>query len=272
MISSRLLALPFDQYLTWFTDLNLLSYRRRLESFKGKYRGRRCFIMGNGPSVNFTPLDMLDGEYVWGHNRCNLLFKRISWRPSFYVAVDARVVPDNADEINSMIESLPATFFFFPMIYRLNKILKSAPNTYWYKEVTISDDNLPEGHFSLDVSRYVRSVRTVTIASLQLAVYLGFNPIYLIGCDTDYKVPDEVHYEDDQKEFIVSLGDSDVDHFAPNYFGTGKKFHQPHPERMFFSYLQVKKLCDQINVQVYNATVGGKLEVFPRMIFETLFN
>jgi len=255
----------------WIRDDKVRNISSRLRELEGRYSGERCFIMGNGPSLNEMDLGLLKDDKVWAFNRCYLLFDRIKWRPSFYVSVDTRVVPDNADEISKLYKKLIDTKFFFPKKFRIKGNLESSSNVYWYNEKKMTNRNLPYSSFSMDPAKYVRSVRTVTIAGLQLAVYLGFNPIYLIGCDTDYKIPDDVLYEDEDKEKIVSLSDSDINHFDPDYFGKMKKYHQPFPERMIFHYKQVKRVCDEQNVQIFNATVGGKLEVFPRVDYEDLF-
>lgn len=271
----RILQNNIHNFYRWkresLNDPNLRNYQQRLSELKSSYHGNRCFIMGNGPSINCTPLEKLQNEYVWGLNRCNLLFERINWRPKFYTAVDTRVVPDNSHEINTMINELHNTLFFFPLNFRSYGILISNPNTFWYKEITLNEKNLPDGYFSINVSKYVRAVRTVTIAAIQLAVHLGFNPIYLIGCDTNYRVPETAIYEDKEKYKIIASGDDDMNHFSINYFGVGKKYHQPHPEKMIFAYQQTKVICDRINVSIINATVGGSLEVFPRINFEELF-
>ena len=253
------------------TDKHIRSLRPRLKKLKGRYTGKRCFIMGNGPSINQTNLSLLKDDYVWGFNRCNLLFDRIDWRPAFYMSVDTRVTPDISEEINRLITDLRETIFFFPKKYRILRILPTAENVYYYHEKRINDKSLPYGNFSINPPAYVRSVRTVTIAAIQIAVYLGFNPIYLIGCDTDYKQKGKFRYEDEKKYEIISMSDSDTDHFTKDYFGKGKKFHKPHPEKMLFSYFQVKQVCDEHNIEIYNATIGGKLEVFPRVDYHALF-
>lgn len=255
----------------WLLDSTVRMHRSRLIGLRNQYKNHRCFIMGNGPSLNVTPLEKLQDEYVWGSNRCYLIFNKISWRPSFYTAVDTRVVPDNAEEINNLIHQNQNTLFFFPLHFRLNKIINSDRNTYWYRERPIDDNNLPFGHFSTEIQEYVRSVRTVTIAALQIAVFLGFNPIYLIGCDTNYVIPSTTLFEDPQKDSLISTSNNDPNHFSEHYFGAGKKYHQPHPDRMIFNYLQAKKVCDSLGVKVFNATVGGKLEVFQRIQIEDLF-
>ncbi len=227
--------------------------------------------MGNGPSLNKTDLGLLQKEMVWGSNRCYLLLDRIGWRPRFYVAVDRRVVPDNASEIGELRKQLPSTLFFFPVQFRLDGILQSADNVYWYKQAGLSRVHLPYGMFSADAADKVLAVYTVTIAMLQLAVYLGFNPIYLIGCDTDYSVPRSVSRDAQDSNLLTSTRDDDPNHFSSAYFGKGKKWGEPRTDRMIFQYEQAKIACDALEVEVINATVGGKLEVFPRINYKSLF-
>lgn len=237
----------------------------RLQQLEGKYSGNRCFIMGNGPSLNKMDLKLLKDEYVWGSNKIYLLFNRISWRPQFYTAVDVRVVPDIADEIDKIAQMMPNCLFFIPLKFRTDCVLKSRKNLFWIPEVQETDT------FSFDISKWVASVRTVTITALQLAVYLGFNPIYLIGCDTSYSVPKTVVYENDNPNQLISTVDDDYNHFDPSYFGEGSKWHEPHVDRMINHYKISKKYCDQKNVKIINATVGGNLEVFPRENYNDLF-
>jgi len=252
------------------TDPSVISMRARLGKLHGAYAGQRCFIMGNGPSLNQMDLNLFSNEYVWGANRCYLLFDRIQWRPKFYVSVDKRVVPDNASEINALSRRMPETQFFFPVSFRYKRILKSASNVYWYDEVPYSEENLPYSMFSTNAAEFIYVVRTVTVAMLQLAVYFGFSPIYLIGCDTSYKVPETVKYENEDPQLLTSTED-DPNHFSPAYFGKNKKWHAPHVESMIFHYAQAKKICDEENIKVINATVGGNMEIFPRFNYLDLF-
>lgn len=263
---------PLFHYLSaHLRDDRVRNMKQRLRSLHREYEGQRCFIMGSGPSLNKMDLEVFRNEYVWGLNKCYLLFDRVSWRPSFYVAVDTRVVPDIASQINRMSKDLPQTKFFFPVRFRERGVLRSYENVYWYRQVRMDESNLPYGTFTRDASEWVSSVRTVTIAAMQLAVYLGFDPIYLIGCDTSYSVPSSVRLEEGDKDKFVSTEDDDSSHFDPRYFGKGSKWHRPRTDRMIFHYKQARQVCEHLDVSVYNATVGGKLEVFPRVEYMDLF-
>jgi len=254
-----------------FSDQNVRQACDRLKKMHGRYRGKRCFIMGNGPSLNEMELDLFKDDFVWASNKCYLLFDRISWRPSFYVAVDKRVVPDIRDQISKLIVDLPETMFYFPVRFRVRSGLPSAPHVYWYREVDYQRSTEFRDMFTVDASKWVSNVKTVTIAALQLAVYLGFNPIYLIGCDTSYSIPESVEVENNDPNLLVSSRNDDPNHFDPSYFGKKNKWHAPHPEKMISHYRKAQKICEFIGVRVFNATIGGKLEVFPRVNYKDLF-
>jgi len=244
----------------------------RLEKLRNRYAGKRCFIMGNGPSINRMDLGLLKNEVVWGFNKCYLLFDKINWRPMFYVTNDKRLTAHIASEIDQLVRQTDTCTFFFPSHYHQLGIIQPYSNTYWFLEIPWrNEQDHVTPFFSKDPSQYVSSAATVTIAGLQLAAYLGFNPIYLIGCDTAYSIPDTVLYEDSEGHDIVSTSDNDPNHFSPDYSGRGDKWTMPDVELMIYQYEQSKTALDEMGIHVYNATFGGKLEVFPRIIFKDIF-
>lgn len=242
-----------------------------LESLRRAYSGR-CFIMGNGPSLNSTPLERLDGEYVWGQNKCYLLFDRIDWRPQFHIAIDSLVIPDIAGEIASMAAANPAMQIFLPFRYFCNGTVQDAPNIVWFRERQIEPQKT-DGYFSRDAASFVRGANTVTISALQMAAHLGFNPIYLIGCDTNYQ-PIPVEARGEAKDVgtgetiagfeLISLTDNDVNHFDASYFGKGAAWHAPNVAGMLHGYERARQAGADLGIEILNATVGGQLEVFPR--------
>lgn len=252
-----------------------------LRRFKGLHEGERCFIMGNGPSLNRMDLSRLEGEIVFACNGAFLLFDRVSWRPRYYVCVDSRVLPDRAAEIDKMLQENPGVQGFFPAALQehtdekprraTRMILPPGHNRNFFTERPNSTENLPHSMFSHDIDDYVVQPYTVAISMLQIAAYMGFKEIYLIGCDTDYAVIDTVKREGTKGEDrvgLISSKDDDPNHFDRRYFGRNRKWHDPRPEMMIRHYGYAKEALDAIGVNVCNATVGGKLEVFPRRRFE----
>ena len=243
---------------------------RQIKQFKNKYAGKRCFIMGNGPSLNQMNLNLFKDEYVWGSNRCYLLYDKINWKHKFYVSIDTRVLPDISNEVNTLTDKLEETQFFFPIDFYISNTIKNKKNTFFFNQLPFNW-NIRNTMFSFDPSKWMSSGCTVTISALQLAVYMGFSPIYLIGCDTSYKIMNSVDIDTNDSNSLTSTEDDDDNHFDPRYFGKGKKWHDPHVELMLKHYESVKKMCDNRKIKIYNATVGGNLEIFPRVDYDSLF-
>lgn len=243
----------------------------RLASLKDKYKGKRIFVIGNGPSLNRTPLHLLEGEYTFGVNRIHLLYDRINWRPSFYTAVDWRVVPDIAHEINALTGST----FFFEERYR--GLLREGEDVYYYTHKDAALDLKNQQRFSTDASLGVRGAGSVVGTAVQLAFHMGFDPIYLIGCDLGYNVPETVTQEGDDvfgtgvKLHLTSTRDDDANHFDPSYFGAGSRWHDPNVERMIRGHKQCLHGVKSNNRRIYNATIGGELDIYERRNFADLF-
>ena len=241
---------------------------RRIESLKNKYKGERIFIIGNGPSLNDTPLEKLEGEYTFGVNRIYLLFNRISWRPSFYTINDWEVGPDNAGEI----EALEGMTFFFPK--RFKGLFEQTDSTYWYnsRHARFKGDD-----FSYDLTDGAVMGGSVLPLAIQIAYYMGFDPIYLIGVDVNYKIPDTVkqsgtkRFADGNLQFLKSTKDDDCNHFDSSYFGKGRRWHNPNTERMIEGFRVCREAIEGQGGHIYNATVGGKLEVMERVDFNSIF-
>ena len=252
-----------------------------LARFRNAHKGERCFIMGNGPSLNKMDLSLLAGETVFACNAVFLLFDRISWRPKYYACVDSRVLPDRAAEIDAMLASNPQMHGFFPAVLQehvgekkrraTRMVLQPAHNRWYFNERANSEENLPHSMFSYDINDYVVQPFTVAITMLQIAAYMGFSEIILIGCDTDYAVGDSVK-RDETGVALTSTADDDRNHFDAAYFGDGRKWHDPQPDKMIMHYAHAREALEAIGVTVVNATAGGKLEVFPRRRFEELFD
>lgn len=239
---------------------------KRLLTLKNKYRGKRIFILGSGPSLNDTALEKLENEYTFGVNRIYLLYERIKWRPTFYTVNDWEVGPDNANEI----QQLKGTQFFCPTRFR--GLFGKNQNTYMYRSCHEADIG---SAFSYDLTEGAVMGGTVLTLVIQIAYYMGFDPIYLIGVDVNYTIPDSVkqsgkRFSNGNLQFLEST-EQDVNHFDPRYFGKGKRWHNPNTDNMIVGFEKCKKAIAKRGRSIFNATVGGKLEVMKRVNFDSLF-
>lgn len=100
--------------------------------------------------------------------------------------------------------------------------------------------------------------------AVQIAVYMGFSEIYFIGVDHHF------HTSINNKGEIV-VDNTVKDYFSDKYNTDKDNLYIPNTEKSTLIYVAMKKHCDERNIKVFNATRGGKLEVFPRVDFDSLF-
>ena len=103
------------------------------------------------------------------------------------------------------------------------------------------------------------------MVAIQLAFYMGFKEVVLIGVDHSYKFEGQPHAA------VVSTGD-DPNHFNDQYFGKGFKWHLPDLEGSEMSYRVADFVYKQNGRRIIDATVGGKLQVFPKVDYYSLFD
>lgn len=243
--------------------------------------GQRCFVIGNGPSLNQMDLGRLAGESTWVMNRGYLLLDRLGWTPSFYVTTDPLGVADDADGISALVDRLPGTIFFLPAARARDRTLDVVgDHVRWFESTWIDTATnggvLPPGTITALPDAGVMETYTVTVAAVQLAAFMGFSPIYLIGCDTNFAPPSDaevVEVDTSSGTQTLVMGSApDTNHFDARYHRPGARLYVPPLDATLSSYAAVRSVCEDIGVEVRNATVGGALEIFPRVGFDTLFD
>jgi hypothetical protein len=235
-----------------------------LTQFHNRFKGQRCFIIGNGPSLNNHDLSLLKGEYSFGVNSFYYKTRETGFRPSFYVVEDSSVMKENIEEIRAY----QAPFKFFPTIYK--NLHPKEPNVYFFNMSRSfyekSSPNYAVPRFSTDASSILYCGQSVTYINLQLAFFMGFTEVYLIGMDFDYVIPASHKRNGD-----VLLSDSDdPNHFHKDYFGAGKTWKDPKLDRVLANYRMADLAFTSVGRKIYNATIGGKLEIFDRVDYEGL--
>ena len=236
-----------------------------LTSLYNKYKGERCFIIGNGPSLNKHDLSLLEGEYTFAVNSFYYKTRETGFRPTFFVVEDSSVMKENAEEIRNY----EAPYKFFPTNYRsihpdAENVLFFHMNRGFYEK---SSPNYCVPRFSTDASKVLYCGQSVTYINLQLAYFMGFTEVHLIGMDFDYVIPKEHLRTGDD---ILSTTD-DPNHFHKDYFGVGKTWKDPKIDRVGNNYKQAKLSYEVVGRKIYNATIGGKLEIFERSNYAELF-
>ncbi len=227
--------------------------REYLKSLKDIHNGERCFIIGNGPSLKAHDLDKLKNEICFGTNGIYEIFEQTEWRPTYYCAQDYKLIRLIKKDIKNKID---CEKFIGLFDFRMNPSIKDAH----YFKMVIDNSDPKVIKFSSDMSECCYEGRTITYSAIQIAVYMGFKEIYLLGVDNNYAI------SFDENGNIVKQANI-KNHFSDNY----KLPVIPNTHLKNYAYEAARKYADEHDIKIYNATRGGKLEVFERVDFDTLF-
>lgn len=224
---------------------------QKLAALKDTHKGERCFLIGNGPSLRNTDLSKLRGEFTFGFNRIFLAEAEMGFKPSILVSINDLVIEQSAADLQAL--KLPKFFS-----WRARKWLKMDADTHFiYTSYTGPG-------FSRDVSGRVWEGATVTNVALQLAYHLGFAKVILIGVDHNFASQGKPNTT------VVSDG-ADPNHFSGAYFGKGFRWQLPDLETSERGYRNARQAFESAGRQVVDATIGGKLRIFERVEFDSLF-
>lgn len=226
---------------------------RKIEALRNRYEGKRCFIIATGPSLRMEDLEALKDEVTFGMNSICMLYDRTDWRATYMGVQDLAVY----EKVKLFLDKYCAgevlisdfickdkvkkrEWILFPYNGRYRAYDERFRNKYWSK-------------FSSDCHRIVYDGFTITYSLIQIACYMGFKEIYLLGADCNYQ-------EGKKNHFI----EHDVKLQSTNYIHV--------QDKLFSGYRKVKEYADARGIKVYNATRGGMLEIFPRVDFDSVLS
>lgn len=234
---------------------NWYIYNKKINSditkFKNIHKGEACFLIGNGPSLRYTDLEILksNSAVCFGVNLIFNIFEQTDWRPDYYVVTDYSVYKSYFRELS---EIKGYKEMFIKKYYHCDEIIDNA--NYYQGNLTRCYGDKQK--FSNDISKVIYAGYTVLFDAMQIAIYMGFERIYLLGVDFTQKgnagEKGNHIYDGISKEKRSIVGNSFLD-IASNAFKIAKEYADAH------------------DIKIYNATRGGKLEVFERVDFDLLF-
>lgn len=228
---------------------------RRLAALKDIHRGERAFVIANGPSLKYTDMGKLKNEFTFGMNRIYLMFSKLGFSTTYLTIVNDLVIEQTASDLANL--SLPKFLSwrsrrFFPQDLRPANIPTFLYTTYQSPK------------FSTDVRGRVWEGATVTNVTLQLAFHMGFQQVILIGADHNYTTAGKPN------STVISQGD-DPNHFSPSYFGKGFRWQLPDLETSEVGYAMARDAYRKTGREILDATIGGKLTIFPKVDYDSLF-
>jgi hypothetical protein len=161
----------------------------RPNALRGREKGRRVFVLANGPSANDENLSLLKNEVVIGMNASTMLEGRFGFTSRYYVVSDARFMtsPEKRGWATDKLSEIT------------HRVMRA--------DLRIHDDPALEGRttyvpaltrdgFSYSLSTGYYYGCTTTMLALQLAWHLGSREVYMLGCDLRYPEERPRFYEE----------------------------------------------------------------------------
>lgn len=217
-----------------------------IRSLKNAFKGQRCFIIGNGPSLTPSDLDKIKNEVSFAANRIYYMFDKTEWRPTFYLCCDKEAIMMN---FSSIVDLPVKTKFIEITSKKYNKTNdQSIKYVYHYDKFYLNKWKTSAPFVSEDPSAMMFPGQTVTFSAMQLAIYMGFSKIYLLGVDHNYATK------------VDKNGKVTVDPTVQTYFAGMKdaNLSVQFVDVTTEAYKAAKEYCDSHDgVRIFNATRGG---------------
>ncbi len=241
----------FYSNLIWQPEANRLHHLKDIHQDR-----KRCFIIGSGPSILKHDLTCLYDEIVFVVNDFALHEQYDIINPTYHCVSDPRFFPDGRvlkewyEAIRQKTKSIKIIPFQHKPIVDRSKLFINH-KLYYLRYFGIPIWQV--GTMSLDITDKVYTGDTVIIDfCLPLAFYMGFREVYLLGCDTDYKLNEA---SDFSQSFFYDVRKSPRERSIPRY------------EYIVKSYEVAKKEFEKHGRKIFNAGYGGRLEVFSRVSY-----
>lgn len=224
-----------------------------IQRFKDLRKGEICVIVGNGPSLDWTPLMELAQDYpTFAANKIYDSAVHPDFIPTFWTCIDEMMITDCVAHLIAHPEFISQTFVprSIPLPRSIGLNLEVAVG------------------FSRDVAERVFVGATVSYVNLQLARYMGFTTALLVGIDHKYPKTSAAGRPGSR---MIAKGD-DPDHFKSKtgaYFSEGRIYNRPELdaiEKYFFPL--AKQYFEQAGGRVVNLTPGTAERVFEKGTFE----
>lgn len=218
----------------------------RLKKLKARYSGERCFIIATGPSLKIEDIQKLKNEYTFSMNSIFLISSKTDWYPTYYGVQDIGLYKSNKEQIDTFCnKNKRMQVLISDFVARKSEVSKQYIQFPLYFSDHWCVKESKHIGFSEDCYDRVHDGFSITYSLIQLAVYMGFQEIYLLGADCNYS-GSKTHFDESYKAHIPS--DNDL---AMN--------------NLFRAYQTAKNYADNHDIKIYNATRGGMLEIFERV-------
>ncbi len=245
-------------------------YSEQLAALKDKYAGQPVFVIGNGPSLKQTDVSRLKDQLTIGVNGIYKSFDDWGFHTDFLLFEDV----EQTEKHGPLIPKIKGPTKI-AALHNAHGIPRPWKDDLLFMNARLGDERYWNDigiQFSEDFGEIVYLGSSIIYIALQLAFYLGCNPVYLVGVDFDYgqlgrdQQPGKVEVTEENLTTIQAI------HHRPDYHGLGDYIGVPNFELQQKAYTIAKSRFEHHGRKIYNATHGGQLGVFDRIDFDSIFD
>ncbi|GAA0856803.1 hypothetical protein GCM10009114_20080 [Aliiglaciecola litoralis] len=190
-------------------------------------------------------------ETTIGLNKIFLGFKKFKFYPNYYVCVNKKVL----EQAQQDIKQLTCRKF---LSNRCGNLFQNDYLTH------VIDTSAPSARFCKNIESNIEEGWTVTYAALQIAYYLGFKEVFIIGMDHSFQYNGAPNAES-------IMTQKDPNHFSDEYFAKGCTWDNPDLKNSERSYEIARQVYENSGRRIYDATVGGNCDVFEKVDYTSVF-
>ncbi|MDQ8193294.1 DUF115 domain-containing protein [Coraliomargarita sp. SDUM461004] len=243
---------------------------KHLKALDSKHLGQKAVIIGMGPSLQLTDVEILKDVTTFACNKIYLCFPETNWRPDYYSVNDVHVARNNQEEIlNADFGKNCQTLHSCIVANELGS--HQNPIIYHYFRNFKHLQAQPKPGFTKSLQMGIRSGGcSICIDQIQLAYLMGFSEVYLIGIDFSFDVkPQTITEESESGKVLKSAGEQN--HFHKNYRKPGEKWTVPKLEEQRQAFAQCRTIFEASGRKLLNASRHTKLDVLEQVEFDQIF-
>lgn len=235
---------------------------KELRSYRDCHKGERCFLIGTGPSLKPEDLDLIAGEKAFGCNMLYKLYDKTVWRPTYYCMTDRVYARYQSQEMLAHVE-VPV----FAPKSTWKRIPQRTEQVLYVNDIYDYDTYRPRGN----MMSYCWLKASVMLFMMEMAIYMGFSEIYLLGVDcTNTYVADGHFTKDYVKKDAKAAEWQRMERDLKKEKMTPQEMWAHNYRRNIEAYEEINQFAKSRGIRIFNATRGGNLEVFPRIVLEDI--
>lgn len=221
----------------------------RLALLHDRHAGQRCVLVANGPSLNRMEMSFLREHTLIGLNKIFLGIDHFGIYPRYLVAINPKVI----EQSRAQFQRLNCVKFIGG--HGAAGAVTEDALTY------LINTTHPPKRFCHDITQGVHEGWTVTYAALQIAYFLGFSEVIIVGMDHRYTF-------DGEPNESRTLDGPDPNHFSEDYFGHGQSWDNPDLAHSEESYAIARSEYERAGRRIIDATLDGACTVFEKARYQ----